>query len=81
MKVSVDISMYPMNPDFEKPILEFIKKLRNSSFTVLENPLSTQIYGDYDAVMDFIKVAMKDTFMHEGMCVFTMKFIKGDRTL
>lgn len=81
MKISVDISLYPMNPDFETPILDFIKRVRNSGFMVLENPLTTQIYGDYDQVMDFLKTAMKETFLKEEMCVFTLKFVKGDRTL
>jgi uncharacterized protein YqgV (UPF0045/DUF77 family) len=81
MKISVDISMYPMNRDYETSIIKFISQLKKSPFTVLENPLSTQVYGDYDAVMDFIKTAMKDTLLTEEMAVFTMKFIKGDRTL
>lgn len=81
MKISVDISLYPMNKSFETPIVAFIEKLKTSHFTVLENPLSTQIYGDYDQVMDFLKLAMKQTFVTEEMCVFTLKFIKGDRTL
>lgn len=80
MKVSVDISLYPMNPDFEPPITAFIEKLRASKFTVLENPLATQVYGDYEEVMDFLKDAMAATFLTEEMCVFTMKFIKGDRS-
>ena len=73
--------MYPMNKNYEQPIIKFIEKLRRSGFTVLENPLTTQIYGDYDDVMDFLKSAMKETFLTEEMCVFTLKFIKGDRTL
>lgn len=73
--------MYPMNKDYETPIIKFINLLKKSPFTVLENPLSTQVYGDYDDVIDFIKKAMKETFLSEEMCVFTMKFIKGDRTL
>lgn len=81
MKISVDISMYPMNKDYETPIIKFINLLKKSPFTVLENPLSTQVYGDYDDVIDFIKKAMKETFLSEEMCVYTMKFIKGDRTL
>ena len=81
MKISVDISLYPMNQSFETPIVAFIEKLKTSGFAILENPLSTQIYGDYDQVMDFLKTAMKETFVTEEMCVFTLKFVKGDRTL
>lgn len=79
MKVSVDISLYPLDKNYEKPIVAFIEKLRQSPFTVLENPLSTQVYGDYDAVMELLKNAMKETFVTEEMAVFNIKFIKGDR--
>lgn len=79
MKVSVDISLYPLDKNYEKPIVAFIEKLKESPFTVLENPLSTQVYGEYDEVMDLIKNAMKETFITEEMAVFAMKFIKGDR--
>ncbi len=80
MKVSVDISLYPLDQNYEPPIIAFIEKLKNSPFKVLENPLSTQVYGDYGAVMELIKSAMKETFITEEMAVFNMKFIKGDRS-
>ena len=79
MKVSVDISLYPLDKNYEEPIIKFIEKLKKSPFTILENPLSTQVYGDYDAVMDFLKHAIKETFINEEMAVFNIKFIKGDR--
>ena len=80
MKISLDISLYPLDKNYEAPIIKFIEKLKTSSFKIMENPLSTQVYGDYDEVMDFVKTAMKDTFMTEEMAVFTIKFIKGDRS-
>jgi uncharacterized protein YqgV (UPF0045/DUF77 family) len=80
MKVSVDISMYPLTETFEAKIIAFIEALRKSSFTIKENPLTTQIYGDYDEVMDFIKLHMKEAFEETAHCVFVMKFIHGDRS-
>ncbi|SCY76153.1 YkoF family thiamine/hydroxymethylpyrimidine-binding protein [Flavobacterium caeni] len=80
MKVSVDISLYPLDQNYEPPIIAFIEKLKSAPFKVMENPLSTQVYGDYDQVMDFLKQAVKETFLTEEMAVFNMKFIKGDRS-
>lgn len=80
MKVSVDISLYPLDRNYEPPIIAFIQKLKDSPFKVLENPLSTQVYGDYDQVMELISTMMKETFMTGEMAVFNMKFIKGDRS-
>jgi len=43
MKISVELTLMPLQHDFETPISRFIKRLRDSKFTVLENPMSTQI--------------------------------------
>ncbi|MBS3992125.1 MAG: hypothetical protein KGZ87_00235 [Bacteroidetes bacterium] len=79
MNVSVDISLYPLHKDFELPIKEFIKNLRKSGFTIIENPLSTQVYGDYLAVMNWLQTHIHETFLNEEHCVFTLKIIKGNR--
>ncbi len=79
MNVSIDISMYPLHKDFETPIQEFIKKLRTTNFQILENPLSTQVYGDYKEVMDWINNNIHASFLNEDNCVFILKIIKGDR--
>lgn len=80
MKVSVDISLYPLNKEYSKPITEFIEELRNSEFKVIENNLSTQIYGDYDKVMPFLNSKIKDVFFDDNLYVFVLKIIKGDRS-
>jgi uncharacterized protein YqgV (UPF0045/DUF77 family) len=65
--------------DFEIPIKEFIKQLRKSGFTVIENPLSTQVYGEYEAVMSWLQKNIHETFLNEEHCLFVLKIIKGDR--
>jgi uncharacterized protein YqgV (UPF0045/DUF77 family) len=80
MKVSVDISLYPIKNDYREPILDFIKDLKNSEFTVIENSLSTQIFGDYDQVMPFLNSKIKDVFFDDNLYVFVLKIVKGDRS-
>ena len=46
MKVSVELTFSPLQDDYERPIIHFIKKLRASGLIVQENPLSTQVYGE-----------------------------------
>ncbi|WP_196889542.1 hypothetical protein [Aureivirga sp. CE67] len=79
MKLSVDISMYPLHKDFEEPIKEFITKLRATKFEILENPLSTQVYGDYSEIMTWLNENIHEAFLNEENCVFVLKLIKGDR--
>jgi len=49
-------------------------------FKVLENPMSTQIYGEYDALMSALQQAIKEGFENESAVVLNMKIIKGDRS-
>ena len=79
MEVSVDISMYPLHKDYELPIQEFIKKLRASKFQILENPLSTQVYGDYLEVMEWINKNIHASLLVEKHCVFILKIVTEDR--
>ena len=80
MNISVELTLLPLNNDFETPIKSFIKKLRTLGFKVLENPMSTQIYGEYDSLMYSLQEIIKDSFENEPSVVLNMKIIKGDRS-
>ena len=80
MQVSIDLTLSPLQNDYEIHVINFIKALRNSNFTVLENPLSTQIYGDYDTLMPFLNEQIKISFENQNICVLTMKIVKTDRS-
>ncbi|WP_422861827.1 hypothetical protein [Flagellimonas sp. W118] len=80
MNISVELTLTPLQDNFEPPIIDFIKKLRASDLRVLENPLSTQVYGNYDAVMDLLTSEIKETFNNLEHVVLTMKMVKWDRS-
>ena len=80
MKISVELTLSPLQNEFEEPIINFIKKLRASGLTVLENPLSTQVYGDYDTVMNLITSELKNTFELIDSGLLFMKIVKTDRS-
>lgn len=80
MNISVELTLTPLKNDFETPIINFIKKLRASKFTVLENPLSTQIYGEYDVIMKLLTEEIKTAFENEEHILLTMKIVKSDRS-
>ncbi|SHG51801.1 thiamine-binding protein [Flagellimonas flava] len=80
MKISVELTLTPLQDNFEPPIIEFIKKLRASDLTVLENPLSTQVYGEYDEVMELLNKEIKSTFGNLEHVVLNMKIVKSDRS-
>lgn len=80
MQISVDLTLSPLQDDYEKHIIKFIKALRNSEFTVLENSLSTQIFGDYDKLMSFLNREIKHSFEQVDISVLTMKVVKTNRS-
>ncbi len=80
MKISVELTFSPLQNDFEPPIIDFIKKLRASGATVLENPLSTQVYGDYDLVMNLLHIELKNALEAVAHGLVFMKIVKSDRS-
>ena len=79
MNISVELTFTPLQDDYEPAIIEFIKKLRASHLKVLENPLSTQVYGDYDAVMKTLAIEIKEAFQLIESGLLHMKIVKTDR--
>jgi len=80
MNISVDLTYSPFQDDFEQHIISFIKNLRASGLTVLENPLSTQVYGNYDEVMHVLNSEIKAAFELMDKGLLYMKIVKTDRS-
>jgi len=80
MKISVELTFTPLQDDYEPAIINFIKNIRNSGLTVLENPLSTQVYGDYDAVMNLLQKEMKIALEAVERGLLYIKIVKSDRS-
>lgn len=80
MKISVELTLMPLQQDFETPIIDFIKRLRNSKFKVLENPMSTQIYGDYDELMPYLTNEIKASLAQQENAVLNLKIVTSDRS-
>lgn len=80
MNISVELTLSPLQDDYEPSIINFIKKLRNSGLTVLENPLSTQVYGDYDVVMNLLQKEMKTALEAVERGLLYIKIVKSDRS-
>jgi uncharacterized protein YqgV (UPF0045/DUF77 family) len=80
MRISVDISLYPLTEDYVEPILAFIAQLEsNAKLIVKRNSLSTQIFGEYRDVMDAMDKEMEVVFKQLPHSVFSVKFIGTDR--
>ncbi len=80
MKISVDISMYPLQSEFEKPISAFIEALaQERTVNIVRTELSTQIYGEYDTIMNLLNKEIKEVFERIPQSVFVIKLVGEDR--
>ena len=80
MNISVELTLTPLQDSFEDQIIAFILKLRESGLTVLENPLSTQVYGEYDQVMKILNKEIKTAFELMDKGLLYMKIVKSNRS-
>ena len=79
MKTTVELSKYPLNADYEPPILDFIGRLNgHQNITVKTNATSTHVVGDYDEVMNILQKEIKFSFEKYGKAIFVMKVLNGD---
>ena len=79
MKCSIEISMYPLDKDYTEPIISFIQNLRKYSNILIEtNGMSTQIFGDYDHIINIVSKEMKKSFVSKEKVVFNLKIINSD---
>ena len=80
MKISIELTLAPLKNNYVPTIKSFIKKLRKLRVTINETPLSTQIYGEYDEIMNIIIPVIRKTFEHEDAVMLHIKMSKGDRS-
>jgi len=78
MKASVEISMYPLGREFIPDIKEFIESLKKHEQIIVEvNGMSTQIFGEYRAIMSALTDEIENSFEKHGKSVFVMKIINS----
>lgn len=77
--ISAELSLYPLTPDYEPLIIDFIRLLKQQpGITVATNGLSTQLTGSYPEVMAAITVAMRPTMEGKVTCSFVIKLLNVD---
>ncbi|MCH1518020.1 MAG: hypothetical protein L7T62_05340 [Flavobacteriaceae bacterium] len=80
MNVSIEITLAPLQENYEEPIKAFIRTLRNSNFVVQENPLSTQVYGELQPLMAFLTTTIETSFDSLAAGMIHLKIVKSNRS-
>lgn len=79
MKITVDISMYPLDSNYLPPIKSFIRALRAcAGLEIVTNQLSTQIRGEFDVVTSALNDCMRDNMMGSRKMVFVTRYLNAD---
>jgi uncharacterized protein YqgV (UPF0045/DUF77 family) len=78
MQVAVDISLYPLDADFIPPIKDVIERLNGyPDLQVVTNPMSTQVRGEYAAVMAALTSEIGTTFERVPKAVFAIRILNN----
>lgn len=81
MKISVEMSLYPLAENYLDTIQDFIDRLnRHSELTVLTNTMSTQVFGEMSDVMRILGEEMERLYQNVPSNVLVCKFINKDLT-
>lgn len=79
MKITVDISMYPLDADYKPAIKSFIRKLRAcDGLTLVTNQMSTQINGEFDAVTGALNRCIRESMNEQDKVVFVTRYLSAD---
>jgi uncharacterized protein YqgV (UPF0045/DUF77 family) len=76
MDIGVEISLYPLHQQYIPPIQDFIDRLNaDRRLKVVTNSMSTQVFGEYEAVMQTLTRELRVTFEGNDKAVFVMKVL------
>ena len=81
MQVTVEVSLYPLTENFEQVVIDYIHEIKKTAGIKVEvNGLSTQLFGEYDLVMETLAKVNKKTF-EAYKCVVQMKMAQGEKSV
>jgi len=76
MDIGVELSLYPLREGYIGPIRDFIGRLNSDArLRVVTNSMSTQVFGDFEVVMQCLVRELRTSFEHDGTAVFVMKVL------
>jgi uncharacterized protein YqgV (UPF0045/DUF77 family) len=79
MKITVDISLYPLDSDYVHTIKSFILRLRTfPGLEIVTNQLSTQLRGEFDPVTTAINTCVHESMSGDQKVVFVVRYLNAD---
>ena len=82
MKLTVEMSLYPLQEDHVPVIEAFIQAAReHPDLAIVTNAMSTQVSGDYDTVFGLVHEGLASSYRQYGKQVLVCKFIPWELDL
>ncbi|RLQ23890.1 hypothetical protein DWB85_00990 [Seongchinamella sediminis] len=79
MKLTVEMSLYPLREDYIPVIKSFIEAAASTpGISLVSNAMSTQVCGDWDEVMALVNNCLRASHQRFGKQVLVCKFIPGE---
>lgn len=79
MRITVELSLYPLATDFVGPITDFIVELRREpGLEVVTNRMSTQVRGEFEAVTTAVTRCTRVAMENVHPVVLVAKFLNAD---
>ena len=79
MRVTVEMSLYPLATDALDKILGFIDVVRRDArLEVVVNQMSTQVRGELAVVLEVLRAALERSFGAGGSQALVVKFLNAD---
>jgi uncharacterized protein YqgV (UPF0045/DUF77 family) len=79
MRITVELSLYPLQGAPLEKILAFIETVRRDArLEVVVNQMSTQLRGELGDVLDVLRQALEGSFAGGGSQALVAKFLNAD---
>jgi len=79
MRITAELSLYPLGDDFLAHITDFIVQLRREpGIEIVTNQMSTQVRGEFDAVVAAVSRCTRSAMERVHPVVLVAKFLNAD---
>ena len=79
MKLTAEMSLYPLQEDYIPIIRAFIEDAgKSTDLTLVSNAMSTQVCGEWASVINLVDQCLRHSTERFGKQVLVCKFIPGE---
>lgn len=79
MRITAEMSMYPLVDEYKPTIISFIKELQKiEGLELVTNQLSTQMRGEFDVVTSAINECFRKSMAEQKKLVLVVKYLSAD---